>query len=66
MSPTASTGREGRDEAIEPTALERAQTDYLAVSRGRHLYASDADHAAAEARAWERLEEAVRVRGVAG
>ena len=60
MSPTASTGREGRDDTLEPTALERAQADYLAVSRGRHLYATDADHAHAEERAWERLQEALR------
>lgn len=35
--------------------LERATSDYLAISRGRDLYASAADHEAAEAKAWERL-----------
>ncbi|MCU0306252.1 MAG: hypothetical protein MUE51_00500 [Thermoleophilia bacterium] len=41
--------------------LGRAVADYLAVSRGAHLY-SDADaHAAAEQRAWDRLQ-ALRAR----
>jgi hypothetical protein len=39
--------------------VERARTDYLAVSRGAHLYASPADHEEAERRAWERLELAL-------
>jgi hypothetical protein len=39
--------------------LERARDDYLAVSRGAHLYASPADHEEAERRAWERLELAL-------
>ena len=39
--------------------LERARTDYLAVSRGAHLYASPGDHQEAERRAWERLELAL-------
>jgi len=39
--------------------LDRARSDYLAVSRGSHLYASPADHEAAETRAWERLELAL-------
>lgn len=39
--------------------LDRARDDYLAVSRGAHLYSSPADHEAAERRAWERLEEAL-------
>jgi hypothetical protein len=39
--------------------LDRARSDYLAVSRGAHLYASPADHEAAETRAWERLELAL-------
>jgi hypothetical protein len=60
MSPTASTGREGRDDITEQSALERARTDYLAVSRGRHLYATDADHAVAEERAWDKLQEVLR------
>jgi hypothetical protein len=40
--------------------LERARSDYLAVSRGGHLYATEADHMRAEAMAWERLEKARR------
>lgn len=39
--------------------LERARSDYLAVSRGAHLYATEADHMEAEHRAWERLERAL-------
>ena len=39
--------------------LERARNDYLAVSRGAHLYASPGDHEEAERRAWERLELAL-------
>jgi hypothetical protein len=39
--------------------VERARTDYLAVSRGAHLYSSPADHEEAERRAWERLELAL-------
>lgn len=35
--------------------LERAMADYLAVSRGSHLYADAEAHAAAEAKAWERM-----------
>ena len=66
MSPTASTGREGRDDTLEPTPLERAQADYLAISRGRHLYATDADHATAEERAWERLQEVLRTQSPVG
>ena len=38
--------------------LERARDDYLAVSRGAHLYSSPQDHEEAERRAWERLEMA--------
>lgn len=38
--------------------LERAQSDYLAVSRGSHLYASEDEHRRAEERAWERLRAA--------
>ena len=40
--------------------LERARSDYLAVSRGGHMYASRADHDRAEQRAWRRLEDARR------
>jgi hypothetical protein len=35
--------------------LERATSDYLAVSRNSHLYGSAADYELAEARAWERV-----------
>lgn len=38
-------------------AVVRATSDYLAVSRGRHLY-SAADYDRAEADAWERLQKA--------
>ncbi len=44
---------------IDPVAdLERARSDYLAVSRGAHMYATQADHMRAEEMAWERLEKA--------
>ncbi len=33
--------------------LDRARSDYLAVSRNAHLYSSDADHQEAEDRAWK-------------
>ena len=39
--------------------LSRAQADYLAVSRGAHLFATEEDHVEAERRAWERLERAL-------
>jgi hypothetical protein len=35
--------------------LERAMADYLAISRGSHLYADAEAHAAAETKAWERM-----------
>lgn len=38
--------------------LERATADYLAISRGGHLYASVEEHERAEDQAWERLQEA--------
>lgn len=38
--------------------LARAKSDYLAVSRGAHLYASAEEHRRAEERAWERLAAA--------
>lgn len=45
--------------ALSPAEeLERAMSDYLSISRGRHLYASTADHQAAEEKAWQRLEAA--------
>jgi hypothetical protein len=39
--------------------LERAMADYLRVSRGAHLYASEDDHLRAEEAAWTRLEAAL-------
>ncbi len=36
-------------------ALERAMADYLRVSRGAHLYASEEEHQRAEEVAWDRL-----------
>lgn len=39
-------------------ALERARSDYLAVSRGAHLYSSPREHERAEELAWERLVNA--------
>lgn len=47
-----------RQERLEAD-LERARSDYLAVSRNAHLYANEAAHAEAESRAWERLEGAL-------
>jgi hypothetical protein len=44
---------------IVTAELERARDDYLAVSRGAHLYSSPGDHEEAERRAWERLELAL-------
>lgn len=38
--------------------LERATSDYLAVSRNPQLYASSVDYANAEEKAWERLTAA--------
>jgi hypothetical protein len=41
---------------LDPTQeLERATSDYLAVSRSSHLYATTADYERAELRAWERV-----------
>lgn len=39
--------------------LERAKTDYLAISRNAQLYSSPEAHAQAEQAAWERLQNAV-------
>jgi hypothetical protein len=39
--------------------VERARSDYLAVSRCAHLYASPEDYDAAERSAWERLRSAL-------
>lgn len=38
--------------------LERATSDYLAVSRNSHMYATTADYELAERRAWERMADA--------
>lgn len=44
---------------LDPVAeLERATSDYLAVSRNSHLYATTADYENAERKAWDRMEEA--------
>ena len=45
--------------------LERATSDYLAVSRNAHLYATTADYELAERRAWERVERALAAQGAA-
>lgn len=39
-------------------ALERATSDYLAVSRNAHLYATPALYADAESLAWDKLVQA--------
>ncbi|WP_217914022.1 hypothetical protein [Miltoncostaea marina] len=44
---------------LDPAAeLERATSDYLAVSRNAHLYGTTAEYDAAERKAWERMSEA--------
>ena len=44
---------------LDPAAeLERATSDYLAVSRNAHMYATTADYETAERRAWERMADA--------
>jgi hypothetical protein len=44
---------------LDPAAeLERATSDYLAVSRNSNLYATTADYEQAERKAWERMAEA--------
>ncbi len=40
----------------ESITIERAMSDYLAVSRNAHLYAPD-EYERAEAAAWQRLQE---------
>jgi hypothetical protein len=41
---------------LDPAAeLERATSDYLAVSRNSHMYATTADYEQAEKRAWDRV-----------
>jgi hypothetical protein len=47
---------------LDPAAeLERATSDYLAVSRNSNLYATTADYELAERKAWERVAEAAAV-----
>ncbi len=46
--------------------LDRARSDYLAVSRNAHLYSSGDDHQEAEDRAWQRLEAALAAVAAAG
>jgi hypothetical protein len=44
---------------LDPTAeLERATSDYLAVSRNSHLYGTTTEYETAERKAWERMSEA--------
>ena len=45
-------------------ALERAVSDYLAISRNGHLYSSDMSREMAEASAWERMQDALRAKGL--
>ena len=46
---------------LDPAAeLERATSDYLAVSRNAQMYATTADYELAERRAWERMAEAAQ------
>ena len=41
---------------LEPTAeLERATSDYLAVSRNAQMYATTHDYEVAESKAWDRV-----------
>jgi hypothetical protein len=55
------------DVILDPAAeLERATSDYLAVSRNSHLYATTADYETAERRAWDRMEEAAAAVRAAG
>jgi len=52
---------------LDPAAeLERATSDYLAVSRNSHLYATTADYEQAERKAWERMAEAAAAVETAG
>jgi hypothetical protein len=44
---------------LDPAAeLERATSDYLAVSRNSHLYGTTAEYELAERKAWDRMTEA--------
>ncbi|MCB0881239.1 MAG: hypothetical protein KDC33_03355 [Thermoleophilia bacterium] len=54
------------DTETDPQAvLDRARSDYLAVSRGGHLFASQDEHRRAEELAWDRLQAAERVASAA-
>jgi hypothetical protein len=59
------------ENTIAPTAatlqaeVERARADYLAVSKNAHMYASTEEYERAEAAAWERMEAAITLAGVA-
>jgi len=47
------------DVILDPAAeLERATSDYLAVSRNSQLYGTTSEYEAAERRAWDRMAEA--------
>lgn len=47
------------DVILDPSAeLERATSDYLAVSRNSHLYGTTSEYEVAERRAWDRMQEA--------
>jgi len=46
--------------------LERATSDYLAVSRNSHLYATTAEYERAEELAWERVIAAQQTLAGAG
>ena len=46
--------------------LERAMADYLRVSRGAHLYASEDEHLRAEQAAWDRRGAARELAETAG
>ena len=51
---------------LDPAAeLERATSDYLAVSRNAQMYATTADYELAERRAWERMADAAEAVKVA-
>ena len=46
--------------------LERATSDYLAVSRSAHLYATTAEYERAELLAWERVIAAQQTLAASG
>lgn len=51
--------------ATRPLELERAVSDYLAISRQAHLFA-EGEYASSEERAWERLAAAIAAARDAG